>query len=77
MTRTERSISPRALRRDRSENKEGVDTGMRKGGAGAHNWGSLDEEARAEREGLEDEQLDVKAAIDDGDEICAHSWSVE
>ena len=46
MTRTERSISPRALRRDRSENKEGVDTGMRKGGAGAHNWGSIDEEAR-------------------------------
>ena len=73
MTRTERSISPRALRRDRSENKEGVDTGMRKGGAGAHNWGSIDEEARAEREGLEDEQLDVKAAIDDGDEICALS----
>ncbi|VDB97599.1 unnamed protein product [Peniophora sp. CBMAI 1063] len=69
MTRTERATSPRALRRDRSENKDGVDTSMRKGGAGAHNWGSLDEEARAEREGLEDERRDVRAAVKDGDEI--------
>ena len=77
MTRTERATSPRALRRDRSENKDGVDTSMRKGGAGAHNWGSLDEEARAEREGLADEQLDVKAAIDDGDSICVSLSSLD
>ena len=70
MTRTEHATSPRALQHDHSENKGGVDTSIRKGGAGAHNWGSIDEEARCEQEGLADERLDIQAAVADGDEIC-------
>ncbi|KAI0314681.1 hypothetical protein OF83DRAFT_1267203 [Amylostereum chailletii] len=54
MTRTERSLSPRALLKDRSEARNGYDSSMRKGGAGAHNWGSLEDEARYEDEAFED-----------------------
>ncbi|KAG6380242.1 hypothetical protein JVT61DRAFT_8334 [Boletus reticuloceps] len=41
MTRTERATFPRALVRDRSESKSGLDKSLRKGGNGGHNWGSL------------------------------------
>ncbi|KAI0049488.1 hypothetical protein FA95DRAFT_1581710 [Auriscalpium vulgare] len=58
MTRTERSTSPRALLKDRSEARNGYDNSLRKGGAGAHNWGSLEDEARYENEGLADEEAD-------------------
>lgn len=71
MTRTDRASSPRAQQHDRSENKGGVDTSIRKGGAGAHNWGSVDEEARYEQQGLEDERIDIQAAAAEGDVICA------
>ncbi|KAG8919487.1 hypothetical protein FRC02_001606 [Tulasnella sp. 418] len=40
MARTERAVHPRAIIKDRSESKSGMDKSMRKGGAGAHNWGS-------------------------------------
>ncbi|TFY66522.1 hypothetical protein EVG20_g4571 [Dentipellis fragilis] len=56
MTRTERATSPRALLKDRSEAKNGMDASIRKGGAGAHNWGSLDDEARLEDEADLDEE---------------------
>ncbi|KZV67710.1 hypothetical protein PENSPDRAFT_46398 [Peniophora sp. CONT] len=69
MTRTERASSPKAQQHDRSENKGGIDSSIRKGGAGAHNWGSIDDEARYEQEGLEDERLDIQAAAAEGDEI--------
>ncbi|KAJ3555816.1 hypothetical protein NM688_g2365 [Phlebia brevispora] len=41
MTRTERATSPRAILKDRSESKTGMDKHTPKGGAGPHNWGSL------------------------------------
>ncbi|KAF8128622.1 hypothetical protein EV363DRAFT_406390 [Boletus edulis] len=41
MTRTERATFPRALVRDRSESKSGLDKSLRKGGNGGHNWGGL------------------------------------
>ncbi|KAI0305100.1 hypothetical protein B0F90DRAFT_1808952 [Multifurca ochricompacta] len=44
MTRTERSHSLRALIKDRSEARNGMDNSVPKGGAGAHNWGSLGSE---------------------------------
>jgi hypothetical protein len=44
MTRTERSHSLRALVKDRSEARNGMDSSVPKGGAGAHNWGSLGSE---------------------------------
>lgn len=44
MTRTERATSPRAIIKDRSESKTGIDKRTPKGGAGTHNWGSLMDE---------------------------------
>lgn len=67
MTRTERATSPRALMKDRSEARNGYDNSLRKGGAGAHNWGSLDDEGRFEREGLDDEAEDFEAANKEGE----------
>ncbi|KAA1474551.1 hypothetical protein DENSPDRAFT_841153 [Dentipellis sp. KUC8613] len=69
MTRTERATSPRALLKDRSEAKNGMDASIRKGGAGAHNWGSLDDEAR-----LEDEaDLDEEQAFEDDNSQYSYS----
>ena len=56
MTRTERSLSPRAIIKDRSESKSGMDKALRKGGAGGHNWGSVDQEYLLETEALDDER---------------------
>ncbi|KAI0061132.1 hypothetical protein BV25DRAFT_1839181 [Artomyces pyxidatus] len=58
MTRTSRSTSPRALLKDRSEARNGYDNSLRKGGAGAHNWGALGDEARFEDDALGDEEAD-------------------
>jgi hypothetical protein len=58
MTRTERSAFPRALAKDRSESKTGLDKSIRKNGAGAHGWGSLSDEAELEFAALKDEQLE-------------------
>jgi len=60
MTRTERSTSPRAVLKDRSESKSGFDKSLRKGGAGAHNWGSIRDELDLERDALEDEEFDTE-----------------
>jgi len=63
MTRTERSLSPKALLKDRSESKSGMDKSMRKGGAGTHNWGSLADEvdlvSAAYEDALEERGLDA------------------
>jgi len=56
MTRTERATFPRALLRDRSESKSGLDKSLRKGGSGHHNWGSVRDESYLEAAALEDEQ---------------------
>ncbi|KLO08775.1 hypothetical protein SCHPADRAFT_908368 [Schizopora paradoxa] len=63
MTRTERSTSPRAIMKDRTESKSGYDKSLRKGGAGSHNWGSLEDELKHEYEALEDE------GVEDADEL--------
>lgn len=57
MTRTERSLSPRAIIKDRSESKSGMDKALRKGGAGSHNWGNIDQEYYLEA--IDDEQESV------------------
>jgi hypothetical protein len=60
MTRTERSQSLRALAKDRSGSRNGMDTSTPKGGAGGHNWGSLDSELRYEDDALLDEAADFE-----------------
>jgi len=55
MTRTERSQSLRALLKDRSEARNGMDSSVPKGGAGAYNWGSIDSEFDYENAALADE----------------------
>lgn len=58
MTRTERAAYPRALNRDRSTSRTGLDPSIRKGGAGNHNWGSLADERRLEDNALDDEEFE-------------------
>lgn len=55
MTRTERAAYPRAVNRDRSESRTGLDNSLRKGGAGGHNWGSLNDEQYLESSAIDDE----------------------
>ncbi|KAH7316398.1 hypothetical protein B0J17DRAFT_349731 [Rhizoctonia solani] len=43
MTRTERATYPRAVNKDRSEARNGMDKSMKKGGA-AGGWGTLEDE---------------------------------
>lgn len=54
MTRTERAGFPRALLRDRSESKSGLDKSVRKNGSGQHNWGSINDERYLEAAALAD-----------------------
>jgi len=63
MTRTVHATFPRALLKDRSESKSGHrdDKHVRKGGAGAHGWGSLADEKELEEAGLNDEGLELYA----------------
>ena len=61
MTRTERSLSPRAIIKDRSESKSGMDKALRKGGAGGHNWGNINEEMSLEADALDDERPESAA----------------
>lgn len=56
MTRTERAGFPRALLRDRSESKSGLDKSVRKNGSGQHNWGSINDERYLEAAALADEE---------------------
>jgi len=43
MTRTARNAFPRAINRDRSQSKSGMDKSLKKEGAGKGNWGKLGE----------------------------------
>lgn len=61
MTRTERSLSLRALAKDRSEARNGMDSSLPKGGAGAHNWGSLNAELAHENDADEDAEFEDQA----------------
>lgn len=71
MTRTERSQSLRALTKDRSGSRNGMDTSVPKDGAGAHNWGSLKSESRYEDEALDDETADFEDQVKETG--CEHS----
>jgi hypothetical protein len=73
MTRTERASFPRALGRDRSESKSGLDKSIRKNGAGQHNWGSLADEGDFESAALEDEAGEFEeAATEEQRDNCTY-----
>ncbi|KAF8624655.1 hypothetical protein AX17_006986 [Amanita inopinata Kibby_2008] len=55
MTRTARAAYPRAIIRDRSESKSGLDSSLRKGGAGRHNWGGIADERELEYAAMNDD----------------------
>lgn len=59
MTRTERATNPRAVIRDRSESKSGLNKSMPKNGAGTHNWGSYADERELEDAALADEEQEL------------------
>ncbi|KAF9552738.1 hypothetical protein CPC08DRAFT_621390, partial [Agrocybe pediades] len=58
MTRTARATYPRALVKDAHESRSGLDNGLRKQGAGHHNWGSLADERDLETQALDDENVE-------------------
>ena len=58
MTRTARAAYPRAVIKDRSESRSGLDSSLRKAGAGHHNWGSLADEQQLEFAALNDRTLE-------------------
>jgi len=60
MTRTSRAAFPRAVNKDRSESRSGLDKSIRKSGAGYHNWGSLADEEYLEYAALDDEQRELE-----------------
>ncbi|KAF8816326.1 hypothetical protein BYT27DRAFT_6449985 [Phlegmacium glaucopus] len=60
MTRTARAAYPRAVIKDRSESRSGLDPSIRKSGAGHHNWGSLADEAHLEAAAIDDEGLEER-----------------
>ncbi|KAJ7595015.1 hypothetical protein C8J56DRAFT_928187 [Mycena floridula] len=64
MTRTARSAFPRAMIKDRSESRSGLDKSLRKNGNGGHNWGNITDDYAA----LEDEELEQVEDSDDKDE---------
>ena len=60
MTRTERSQSLRALIKDRSEARNGMDNSLPKGGAGGHNWGTPGSKYDYESAALDDEGAELE-----------------
>ncbi|KAG6818567.1 hypothetical protein H0H93_003940 [Arthromyces matolae] len=60
MTRTARSSTLRAIKRDRSESKSGLDKSIRKNGAGPHNWGNIADERALELAAMDDEEFEVE-----------------
>ena len=67
MTRTARAAYPRAVLKDRSESRSGLDPSIRKHGAGQHNWGSLADEQELESAALEDEILEAGMDLEEED----------
>ena len=59
MTRTERATSRRAIIKDRSEPKSGINKHLPKNGAGSHNWGSFNDELGLEAAVVYDTILQV------------------
>lgn len=60
MTRTERAHHPRAIVRDRSVSKTGLSSGVRKHGAGQHNWGDAEHELEWEELAVQDGKREVE-----------------
>ena len=75
MTRTARATYPRAVIKDRSESRSGLDSSMRKSGAGHHNWGSIADEFSLESAAMEDEGLDVEEMEEEDHEDMTASGS--
>jgi hypothetical protein len=73
MTRTSRSAFPRAVLRDRSESKSGLDKSIRKNGGGGHNWGSLADEQTLEFAAMDDEELELDDSEESSDNLSSHS----
>ncbi|KAF8702193.1 hypothetical protein AX14_014481 [Amanita brunnescens Koide BX004] len=65
MTRTERASYPRAVLRDRSLSRSGLNTQLRKGGAGRHNWGDLDHEQELQFQAEHDEERELESLSED------------
>lgn len=82
MTRTARAAYPRALMRDRSESRTGLNPSIRKSGAGNHNWGSIADEHSLEEAAFGDDveelksEIPVSASFDDGNSStgCKHAF---
>lgn len=68
MTRTERAGFPKAMLKDRSESRSGLDKSLRKNGAGQHNWGRLADERELESAALDDEAYDMQLVSEDTDD---------
>ncbi|KAF9029573.1 hypothetical protein BDZ89DRAFT_1091790 [Hymenopellis radicata] len=67
MTRTARAVFPKAMIKDRSESRSGLDKSLRKNGGGQHNWGSLADERDLEFAALDDEAMDMQKEETDVD----------
>lgn len=65
MTRTERASYPRAVLRDRSLSRSGLNPQLRKGGAGRHNWGGLDHEQELQYQAEYDEEREREGLSED------------
>ena len=70
MTRTARASHPRALMKDRSLSRNGFDSHIRKNGAGAHNWGSIDDEDVLESGAMEDEEFEKAEDTEESSGEC-------
>ncbi|KAG6817866.1 hypothetical protein H0H87_001698 [Tephrocybe sp. NHM501043] len=77
MTRTARSAFPRAINRDRSESKSGLDKSIRKNGAGPHSWGSLADERELEFAAMDDEEGEVVEDLSSSDNLSTSSEPLE
>lgn len=67
MTRTARAAYPRAVLKDRSECRSGLNSSIRKDGAGQHNWGSIADEQLLETAAIEDEILEAGRDLEEED----------
>jgi hypothetical protein len=73
--------------RDRSLSKNGLDSHVRKNGAGQHNWGSIHDELELEYAALEDEEFEKaegavgrsesESALESGRESAAFKFAIE
>ncbi|CAA7266300.1 unnamed protein product [Cyclocybe aegerita] len=73
MTRTARAAYPRAVIHDRHDSRSGLDTSLRKSGAGQHNWGSIANERELESAAFEDEIHDEEEVVEAATENISSS----